>query len=492
LTLITPRNQEENGMEKRLTRRALLRTLGTGAACAALVGCAPKIVQVTTVVEKQVEKVVKETVVVKEEVQKEVTKVVEKTVVVEKEVVKQAAVPKGTVLFWGHDQHPLDLAATGFVQKYPEIKWDSPHPADRGTKLQAAIAAGSGCPDLYWAEATEAQDYGCNDLLTDLTDVLAPVKDQFHPAKVNETFIAKTGKNIGWPGDISVSAYYYRTDLYAQLGFGEVNWDTLTWTDFLNMVSTVAKKGKYAFVFPADGWSALFEFAMHMVGGTTVSKDGQQITAGSDLGIKAMGMVKQLWDTKAGLNVGWWSAPYWAAIQDGSLIGDFAAAWCRGFIEAQVKTPEQGLGLWKFAKFPTGEGIKYRTGIWGGAQLINPKCSANRDNAILYMQYALGSIEGASLCGTWGIIPAYRPYLASPIFLKAVAALTGQWLVNEFWASQEKELSPDFFRPAGWGAVDAIIGKEMPSILTGELDVQKGMARIVELATPDFERSKCK
>ena len=75
------------------------------------------------------------------------------------------------------------------------------------------------------------------------------------------------------------------------------------------------------------------------------------------------------------------------------------------------------------------------------------------------MQYALGSLEGCRLTGGWGIIPSYRPYLASTLFLKARAALFGDWPFNEFWAAQEKELSPDFYRPAGWGAVDAIIGK---------------------------------
>lgn len=477
-------------MEKKLTRRVFLRTAGIGAAAVVAAACQPKIVEVTKIVEKEkvvekpVEKIVKETVVVKQEVQKEVTKVVEKAVT--------APAPKGKVIFWGHDQHPIDLAATGFVQKYPDIKWESPHPADRVAKLKAAMAAGGGCPDLFWAEATDAQDWGCNELLTDLTDIIVPIKDQFHPAKVNETFIAKTGKYVGWPGDISVSGYYYRTDALEKVGYPTVDWDKLTYDDFYTMAANVAKKGKFMFVFPADGWGALFMYALHQLGGTVVSKDGQKIMAGDEKGIQAMTIVKKLWDTKAGLNVAWWSPPYWAAQQEGTLIGDFAAAWARGFIEAQIKKPEHGLGKWRIAKFPGGAGVKYRSGIWGGAQLVTPKCAANRDNAILFMRYALGSIEGCVLCGTWGIVPAYRPYLASPAFLKAQAALFGDWPFNEFWASQEKELSPDFYRPAGWGAVSAIIQKEMPPILKGEISVEKGMARIVELATPDFERTKCK
>jgi len=467
----------------RMTRRKLLTLAGVGAGVL-VAGCAPKIVEVT--------KIVKE--VVKETVEVEVEKIVEKVVkeTVEVEVVKPAMRPSGEVIFWGHDQHPLDLAATGFVEKYPEVKWVSPHPADRGQKILAAMAAGSGYQDRYWAEASEAQDWGCGELLTDLTEELLPFKDQFHPLKLNETFIAKTGKYIGWLGDISVSGYYYRPDKFEETGYADVDWEKLTYEDFFLMSSEIAKQGKYTFVFPADGWSALFMYALHQLGGTAVSKDGQKITAGDEKGIQAMTIVKGLWDSGGGLDVGWWSPPYWAAIQEGTLIGDFAAAWAKGFWEAQIKTAETGLGAWRIAPFPTGSGIKYRTGVWGGAQLVHPKCADNRDNAIVYMKYAFGTLEGAALAGSWGIIPGYRPYLASPLFLMLKSPIFGEWAFNEFWARQEKELSIDFYRPAGWGAVNEIVGKEMPPILTGEFSVEEGMQKIVELATSDFERTMCK
>jgi hypothetical protein len=459
-------------MSGKISRRKFLKGLGLATVGAAAAACQPQTV------------VVRETVVVEKD------KIVEKEVEVTRIVLPDE--PTGTVIFWGHDQHPIDLAAEGFVAKYPDIQWESPHPADRGQKMQAAMAAGSGCPDLYWAEATDAQDWGCNDLLIDLTPELEQVKDMYHPLKWNETFLAKTGKNIGWPGDISVSGWYYRYDKLEEAGYGDIDFETLTYDDFVEMSNDIAKQGMYTFCFPADGWSALYMYTLHQLGGSAVSSDGQQITAGDEKGIEAMRIVKQLWDSGGGMDVAWWSAPYWAAIQEGTLIGDFAAAWAKGFWEAQLTTPEQSAGWWRIAKFPTGEGIKYRTGIWGGAQLVCPKCADNPENAILYMKYAMGSLEGAALAGSWGIIPAYRPYLESSLFLKSKSPIFGDWLFNEFWAEQEQELSLEFFRPAGWGAVNAVVGREMPAILTGEVSVDAGMQRIVDLATSDFERTMCK
>ncbi len=401
---------------------------------------------------------------------------------------------KRQVVFWGHDQHPIDLAAEGFVEVYPDIEWVSPHPADRVEKIKAAMAADSGCPDLFWAEATDAQDWGCNDLLVDLTSELEGHFDEYHPLKLNETFIAKTGRYVGWPGDISVSGWYYRQDKLAEAGFGDIDVNGLTWTDFIEMASALREQGMYSFVFPADGWSALFMYVLHQLGGTAVSKDGQTITVGDAKGIQAMQIVKQLWDSGGGLDVAWWSPPYWAALKDGELIGDFAAAWARGFWEAQLAAESgesETAGKWRIAKFPGGEGIKYRTGVWGGAQLVSPKCGENTEEAILFMKYALGSVDGASRCGQWGIIPAYRPYLESEEFFSMRSPIFGDWAFNEFWASQEKELSTEFYRPAGWGAVNTVVQREMVPILTGEYSIEEGMARIVELATPDFERTRC-
>ncbi len=301
------------------------------------------------------------------------------------------------VIFWGHEQHPLDLAAEGFVEVHPEIRWVSPHPADWVDKLQIAMASDSGCPDLVWAEVLQAQNWGCNDLLTDLTDVLRPQVDNYHPLKLNETLIAKTGHNIGWPGDISVSGWYYHANKLAEAGYGSVDFGSYTWDDFYVMAADLKSQDLYAFAFPADGWSALYMFALHQLGGTAVSQDGQQITIGSDEGLRAMQIVKNLWDA-GGLDVEWWSAAYWAALKEGQLVGDFAAAWARGFWEAQLAdsadVPETS--MWRVAKLPGGDGIHYRTGVWLGWQLVNPKAGINDQNALDFMQYALGSTEGTA------------------------------------------------------------------------------------------------
>lgn len=397
------------------------------------------------------------------------------------------------VIFWGRDQHPLDLAAKGFTAEYPQIIWVSPHPANHAQKITAALAAGSGLPDLYWAEATQAQDWGCNALLTDLTDQLKPEIAHYHPAKLAETFIAKHGRYVGWPGGLGVSGWYYRADRLQATGFGGVDLDALTWPDFLSMAAELKQQGLYSFCLPARGRVALFFFALYQYGGSAVSQDGQTITVDDEAGVQAMRLAKQLWESGSGLDVGWQTPAYWAALKAGQLIGDFASCWAKDAWEANLQGAEAigALGNGRVAQFPGGDNIQYRTGIEGGAQLVSPKAAANTENAITFMRYALGTLAGTTRCGAGGMIPAYGPYLESAAFLAQRSPLFGDWAFGQFWAAQAQELSPEYFRPTGYAAVEAAVGQEMMPILMDEYSLEDGMSRIVELATPDFKRSRC-
>jgi hypothetical protein len=122
---------------------------------------------------------------------------------------------------------------------------------------------------------------------------------------------------------------------------------------------------------------------------------------------------------------------------------------------------------------------------------VTPQAALNPEKAILFMKYALGSVDGAARCGAWGIVPAYRPYLESEQFLTQKSPVFGELEYCRFWAGQEKELSPIYFRPAGWGAIANMVQREMAPILRDEVSVEGGMLRIVEMATANFERTRC-
>jgi len=400
---------------------------------------------------------------------------------------------KKELIFWGAAQHPIDLAAEGFMEEYPDIEWHSPHPVDYAKKITVALAAGAGLPDLYWADATEAQTWGCQKLLADLTEPLQPEIAHYHPAKLAESFSIRRDRYIGWPGDLGLSGWYYRADKFKELGWDEAKLAAITWPDFITMAVDLRQQGLYVCSFPADGWSMLFFLLLQQVGGTAISQNGKRITVGNQKGIDAMYIVRHLWESGGGLNVSYGSDAYWTALREGQLIGDFAPAAAKPTWEANLKdaTAPTVLGNWRLAPLPTGDNIQYRTGIWGGSQLVMPKAAKNQKNALLLMKYALATVEGAARYSAGNLIPAYRPYLQSAACQAQRSPLFGDWPFCSFWASQEKQLSPDYSRPAGWDAVNAAVEQEMMAIVLDAYSVEDGMSRIAEIARPEFERTRC-
>jgi len=136
-----------------MTRRKLLAYLGIGSAGIALAACQPK------VVEKVVEKVVKETVVV----EKEVEKIVKETVVVEKEVAAAAGevVEIRCTHSWPAELWPRqEQFDDTFNEEHPNIKVVGENVVwgDYVPKLTAGAAAGT-MPDLMYCQYAWAQNF---------------------------------------------------------------------------------------------------------------------------------------------------------------------------------------------------------------------------------------------------------------------------------------------------------------------------------------------
>src|SRR5919199_4042019 len=114
-------------------------------------------------------------------------------------------------------QGAVDAAAEAtkaFEKKNPDIKMNMiPTPlGETATKLLAAIAAGSGTPDLAYIEYPNMIEFTSRGGkgLTDLSDLLAPTKDQF--VKWSLDLATAEGKIYGHPTDLGVAALFYRRD----------------------------------------------------------------------------------------------------------------------------------------------------------------------------------------------------------------------------------------------------------------------------------------
>ncbi len=394
----------------------------------------------------------------------------------------------GTLSFWGHDDHPMDAAMAGFQQRFPNVKLDWQHLGDWLTKFKVTLASGQGVPDLVWLEATDVQSFGSQGVLMDVTDRLKPVKDQFSPGKIAEVLIVKKQQYVAMPGDIGLVGLWYRPDLLAAAGVAEFSPD-LTFDQFVTAAGQLHQKtGVAAFLLSSAGFSFPYEILLSQVGGSITSPDGTNVTIDDAKGIQAMTLLKQLWDTKANLDTTWLQPDYWAAVKGGKIAADFMPAWMRGFLESNAKTPDEGSGKWKVMPLPAIPGGASRTAQIGGASLASTKFSKVQDVAWAFMQYSLGSLEGTTATGGWGIIPSYLPYLQSDTFVSKKSAAFGEFQFNKVWGSLAPTLSTSYARTAVFSDADTDITQNMLPMLNGDTPIAEGMKALGDMVREANQR----
>jgi ABC-type glycerol-3-phosphate transport system substrate-binding protein len=387
----------------------------------------------------------------------------------------------GTLVFWGHGDHPLNLIREAFLLKYPNVVLDWQQIADHADKFKTAMAAGTGAPDLYWAEADQVQLYGSQGALLETTDIIEKQIDQFIPGKLAEAYVPPMEGYFGMPGDLSTSGIYYREDLLTEMGI-ELPTDMMYEPEFLDILTTIASAGKNAVLYPAGGTfvaAAQWAWFDAQYGGSgPASCDNQTITINDEAGLNAVRLIKKIYDTGATLQADFWTPEYWNAINTGQLVLDLVPAWGRGFWESNVDPSV--LGKWKLAPLPRAVEGGPRTGVWGGATLISPSTTQNPDLVKIFMEFAFGSMEGATAAGDWGIIPAYLPYLQGP-FQDLETALFGEQRIGPVWLELAQELSTTFCRTAVYGAATSEkLVPAMDSMITGGADIEATMQQLAD------------
>jgi len=231
-----------------LSRRAFLRRAGLlGLGATVLAACQPKIVEVTTVVEK----VVKETV----EVEKEVEKVVKETVVVEKEKVVEKQITPTPSMVKGEIRvamfsdatvnNVVDLLIAAFGARYPEVKVKIDFQVgDYFERIYAQAAAGN-LADVVWTGDSLTLPFVSNNVLKDLMPFIEVDAefdlDDVVPAMANLCKV-ENKPGVWWlPASADVVTMYYNKTALEQAG-AKLPTPDWTWDDFIEAGLLVTKE----------------------------------------------------------------------------------------------------------------------------------------------------------------------------------------------------------------------------------------------------------
>lgn len=439
-------------MKRNVTRRGFLRVAGMGVAAGALAACAapaaaPKATEAP-----------------KAEAPKEAP------------AAQSSGELTGSLVFWGHQDHPIYVAGQAFIKKNPGVKFEAVVKDDWVAAAEAAIAAGSGLPDLTWLEASQIQLYARRGQMLDVTDVVKKHETELAPAKLAEA--SYQGKYWGMPGDITPNNYWWRPDLLEKAGIKEISPD-IKYEDFLQMAKQVKDKtGASLYVQDATltgQTNLMYWVPLYSLGGNISDATGEKIVMDDEIGIQAVTLAKQAWDLGAGLDAVWLSAPYYGALKDGKLAGTYSPPWMRGFYESQLATPEEGLGKWRDMLLPAYPGGKARGNVWGGATLNSWAGNPQADVVKAFMEFTFCTMEGAQVTGDWGIIPPFIPWLKSDFKSAKQKLFESGWdWTGEIVKSME-QMRTDFYRLPAYGIADGSIAKFLLPIFKGEKPIADGV-----------------
>lgn len=344
----------------------------------------------------------------------------------------------GTVVVWSWDVALKSLQATAenFKKKYPKVEFQF---EDMGTdqvydKLTTGLASGGiGLPDVASVEGERVATFAAK-FPKGFADVSSEVnKSDYIPVKISEVTV--NGKTVAFPWDGAPAGVFYRKDLFDKAGIKAE--DIKTWDDFIEAGKKMDKIGVKMAPLAMSKDDTIYRLILNEYGTFYFDKDGKTVL-NSDASVKAMSIVKKMYDSKITFDNTNWDGLV-TATKSGKIATVPNAVWWAGTLQDECKDQS---GKWAVMKLPAVENGKAQSGVNGGSELVVPEASKNKKAAIEFAKFATSDkeslIKGFS---DFGLYPSYIPCYSDPIFDKELEYFGGQ-KVWKFFAELGKEV-PD-------------------------------------------------
>jgi multiple sugar transport system substrate-binding protein len=266
------------------------------------------------------------------------------------------------------------------------------------TKLLTAIKAGSGAPDLMQTEYQKIPTLVAADALADLSGVIPDDLADHYADGTWESVTLGSDAVYGVPQDSGPMQFYYRADIFAQLGLQVPT----TWDEYAAVAEQLhaADPSKYLGTFSANdaGW---FTGLAQQAGASWWGIEGDSWSV--DIDSEATEKVASYWGglVEQGVidNKPMYTPEWNAALNDGSQVGWLSAIWAPGVLEGNA--PDTA-GKWAMAPMPQWEAGDTATGNWGGSATSVTSQSEHPEEAAQFIEWMNASQEGVNALVEYG------------------------------------------------------------------------------------------
>jgi multiple sugar transport system substrate-binding protein len=383
---------------------------------------------------------------------------------------------------------PVDLTYWTWMTNIEDVVdiWNKEHPDiqvsvdrlaegdDLVTRIVTAAKAGN-LPDMMQVEYQSLPILVSNEVVADLTDVVAPLQDTM-PASAWEQ-VTWGGTTYAIPGDIGPLMMYVRTDRFKELGISVPT----TWDEFAQAAAAVRAADPKAYLSSFDatypGW---FAGLAQQAGAQWWTTDND--SWGVAIDDEATEQVADFWSSllaDGDLSTSpTYSAEWNSAMADGSILSWIAPVWGAGVIQG---TAPDTAGKWRAVPLPQYTAGETVSGYWGGSSSAVSADTDHADQATQFLTWLYTDPEAlAALVDVAGLYPA---------------ALDGQDYAAGTGAPEILEGQDDFWQLAAEAAANAQGFQWSPNVNFTFTTMQDAFSTAVEKGTslrdtlPEIEKA---
>ncbi|RZU66108.1 carbohydrate ABC transporter substrate-binding protein (CUT1 family) [Microterricola gilva] len=345
-------------------------------------------------------------------------------------------VTEDVTLTWWTWSDSTQVLADEITKANPNITFDVvklENPDAVVTKLQNAVKAGKGAPDLVPVEYQTLPQLTLGDALADVSEYgLGDYEDAFTASTWNAVNVQ--GKLVALPMDSGPMVMIYNKDLYANAGVAEA---PKTWDQFADASAKIHAFDPEAYI-ANSGDAGFFTSMIWASGGQPFQTEGENVTINlQDEGTKKFATY---WGDR--LNAGELSGvPTWSDEWSKALTQDKLGTLLMGSWMISGMNDYGTLGKWAVAPIPSWDG-QPASAENGGSALAVTEQSEKKDAAAAVLKY-LAEGEGRALLNANGF-PSTVADLTDPEFLDHPFEAYGGQPANQIGAASAESVV------AGW------------------------------------------
>ncbi|GAA4095157.1 ABC transporter substrate-binding protein [Nonomuraea soli] len=377
--------------------------------------------------------------------------------------------PKGEITIWNRSGDlfkVFDAAIGKFRAAYPDVKVNHLS-VDIGAKLANTLITGTDVPDgSFWDDANIGSQA---EHLYDLTDLIAPYREQTAPYKLSVNTVE--GRIYGVPWDLDPGLLWYREDLLAEASIDPAS--LTTYDDLLVASQKLKERDPKARPIHLDKNPFLGQLWLEMLAnqqGTSMTDAQGRLRLDSEEYRRIFTWIQKAAKDKLVTHTPYLEPADLASIENGQQA---FIPWAIWWSFAPQQLLKQTKGKWRPMPLPAWTPGGARSGVMGGSSFIIPAKAKNPQLAWLLYEFlcfkepGIAAVYGPNSVYPGGLstsIPSYLPALdpEKPLFKDDM----GLWKVA---TEAARNIPPAAPIPAWWAKSVDYLGNNLQLLIEGKL-----------------------